>query len=440
MNIGTNSLFKLLTSKLDSVLGDKVEESKNTNIKLADNKNISTMIKDKTIQVVLSSFFKELSNDKKISNSIKEILENNKKNFDIKNMKNEIKDIIKFLESEPKLSKQLDVLKELLIDIDTIDEKKLKNMIKNSGVFLESKLLKSDTPLSSNIKILLSQINIVLDDKIEQDKLPNLKEEIKNSLSSIIEKIINIQDEELPSNVKNDIKAKLTEYKKELSQTVDFKDNKKVLPLLKNIENYITTIKDEFSKIEVSTKTFFVNNTLLDSKSIVSTDLKTIILQIDEFIQNNDVGDLPKELKSQIEKIQTQIEYFQLLSIVSNANYSALPFDWDNIENADIKFDRVKDNFSCQINLELKKQGELRVLLQLDNKKNLEITIGVESNEFKKSIQSNLQKLRIGINNIGLIVQSINVFDISDKTKSYEQNIYENQSNTKIDFGYDIKV
>jgi len=454
MNIGTGSLFKILTSKLDSVLNDKIEEKNSTTIKLENKDSITSMIKEKTMQVVLNSFFKELSNDKKTSSSIRDILETNKKNFDIKNMKSEINGIVKFLETQPKLAKQLSALKEFLVDIETIDEKKLKTMIKNSGVFLESKLLKSDTPLSSDIKAGLSNIKDLLDsydieDDLDIDQEVKTKRivdfqkrvvDLKNSFDNILEKIDNIQEDELPKIVKDEIKNKLFEFKDNISTINNTTPKERAIPLLQNIEKYLTTIMDEFSKIELPTKTFFVNNTLLDSKSIVSTDLKTIILQIGEYIDENENIELPKELKTQIEKVQIQIEYFQLLSIVSNANYTSLPFDWDNIEHTDIKFDKVKDNFSCQINLQLKKQGELRVLLQLDNKKNLEINIGVESEEFKLNIQENLQKLRVGINSIGLMINGLNVFSLYEKTKSYEQNIYEDQSNKKIDFGYDIKV
>ena len=73
----------------------------------------------------------------------------------------------------------------------------------------------------------------------------------------------------------------------------------------------------------------------------------------------------------------------------------------------------------------------------LEKKTNLNINIGIEHLEFKQKIQNNLQKLRSGINSIGLSLQSLNIFDINNNPNT-PSNIYNTSDN--LSFGLDIKA
>ncbi len=302
MNINTNTLLNLLLPKLDTASKEKI-------IKLNNNGEIdlSLLLKDKSTQTILNELFKDLLSGLKSKAKVVTLLQNSKQMFDFKNFSSNIKDLLKQIETNPKLEKQVVILKDFLINIKNLDEKSLKANIANSGIFLESKLLKNNV------------------------------------------------------NITNDIKA--------------------------------------------------------------------VVLQIQE---------LSSETK--VDKILTQIEYFQALSYASMSNYTYLPFGWDEIEDGDVQFNcDDKDNFSCHIDLILKKYGELKVMLILDKKNNININMGIKNDKLKQKIQKNLQLLRQGIGKIGLSLQQLNVFDIkSDKNKTYEEKAY--ATNDNLNFGIDIKA
>lgn len=172
-----------------------------------------------------------------------------------------------------------------------------------------------------------------------------------------------------------------------------------------------------------------------------SSDIKNILLQLKEMISlQNSTEPLTKELKTSIDKALSQIDYYQISSYVTNSNHSYLSFLQDDFEDVDIKFQGTKDDeFSCLIDLTLKEKGDLKILLQLDKKSQIQINIGVENDDFKKEIQEKLQKLRVQIDRLGLSIISLNIFDLDDKSKeSIELQTYQNIQN--LDFGLDIKV
>jgi len=172
-----------------------------------------------------------------------------------------------------------------------------------------------------------------------------------------------------------------------------------------------------------------------------SSDMKNILLQIKEMVSlQSSEETVMKELKLSIDKALSQIDYYQISSYVTNSNHTYLSFLQDDFEDVDIKFQTTQDDeFSCLIDLSLKEKGDLKILLQLDQKSQISINIGVENDDFKKVIQETLQKLRIQIHRLGLSIISLNIFDLDDKSKkSIELQTYQNIQN--LDFGVDIKV
>lgn len=287
----------------------------------------------------------------------------------------------------------------------------------------------------------MSNIQTQLDSSKQVDDMPKNKmfNNIKNSVVLIQDKIENIKVN-IPESLKTEVKVEIGKVLEQIKATPLNQPQEKNISTLSDIKNSINNIETKLTKLDIQNPQNLLNsNNILNSKSIVSNDLKAAVLQIQEQIDNKTV-ELPKEVKIQLDKIQSQIEFYQLLSYTSTSNHTFLPFSWEDLDDADIKFDsKNKDEFSCQINLSLTNVGELKVLLQLDNQNNLNINMGVESQSFKNLIQTNLQKLRIGISSIGLMVQSLNIFDIQDdQNKTYEQNAY--GTDNKLNFGLDIKA
>ncbi|MGB3750187.1 MAG: flagellar hook-length control protein FliK, partial [Arcobacteraceae bacterium] len=246
---------------------------------------------------------------------------------------------------------------------------------------------------------------------------------------------------QITQQVQGYIKADSIQINKELN-TIEKKIN--TLQESKSNELKISIVKDLIldtvklvDKINTSNIQELLKNNLGNIKNI-SEDVKVNLLLLKEVVEKNTpLESQNKELKVIIDKTLSSIDYYQLSSFSSNANHSFLAFMQDELENVDIKFNNQKDEFSCMITLSLKEYGDLKVLLVLDEKSELSINIGVEQEEFKKMIQISLQKLRAQINDVGLLLVNLNVFDINNE-KSDELKAY--GGNTAIDFGLDMKV
>jgi len=171
----------------------------------------------------------------------------------------------------------------------------------------------------------------------------------------------------------------------------------------------------------------------------IATDLKAVVLQIQEKIETSNEP-ASKELRTFVDRISSQIDYFQLLSYTSNSSHTYLSFLQDSIEDADIKFHKSDDDtFSCQINLSLKEQGEVKILLLLDKEINLGVTIGVDNNSFKEKISNNLQMLRQGLNKAGLLLHSLNIFEL-EQNKAQMDKVHSYQGDAHATFGLDLKA
>ena len=316
MNINTSTLLDMLAPKLTTATKTTIE-----NLSKDGKVDVTTLLKDTNIKTLLNSLVQDLTTGAKTKETVSQLLQNSKPIFDLKNLSNDIKDILKHIQANPKLEKQTAVLKQFQVDIKNIDEKVLKEKVFNSGVFLESKL--------------------------------------------------------------------------------------------------------------AITKDSFVSK--------VQGDIKAVLLQVEEQLNTKGV-DVPKEIKAQVDKLIGQIEFYQLLSYSSDSNHTYLPVDWDDMEDANIKFkSNEKENYSCHIGLTLKDYGDIKAMLLLDNNNNLNINISAMDKDFKNRLQENMQTLRQGINKIGLSLQSLNVFDMQDiKTQTYEQKAY--SSNEKLNFGIDLKA
>jgi len=524
-------------SKVDSTLKAKIEK-----LSVDGKVDLSVVSKEKGIQTLLSQLFKDISTGTKNKTEVVNLLESSKQSLKFKNISTDLKQIINLvnieLKNNPEVEKLTTMLKTSLLDIKNIDEKILKSTFQNSGVFLESKLAKSNETVSSNLKNLLGQLNDKLKilgslDKTIQNvptdpkaqKMPNIPSEVKmelasskmqnisteakneikldvqnilkkiessqqspkietqlNTLKTVLVDIKNIELKFVKLDIKNEITANLKEVVQQVKNNILNSSlqnvNKTIIQISDQLENIkstnITEIKSEVKKldakleilnneknievrtavtkdlIQTATKVIdkisnmniqeLLKNNISNLKNI-SGDLKTIMLQIKEIIEqpiNSET--VSKELKNNVEKVLSQIDYYQLSSYSSNSNHSYLSFLQDDIEDMDIKFNN-KDNeeFSCLIHLSLKEKGDLKILLLLDQKSGLNINIGVEQKEFKMMIQDALQKLRVQINSLGLSILSLNIFDLEDESKkSNKLKAYGNNQN--LDFGLDIKV
>lgn len=518
MNINTATLLSMLSTSNDTSVKEKV-----TKLSVDGKVDVAALVKDKTIGSLIGSLFQDISSGIKTKDEISTLILNNKQTFNFKNLSDDIKLLVKFLQtnisSNEKLTQPLQILKSSLVDIKNIDEKVVKNNISNSGVFLESKLLKESIPLTKNIQEIVSmvkeQLTLVKSStnfinieplktqsvnlNIQQDIPKDIKLEVKNAIENILKDIKNITQntptinkqlatlkdidtsinklqnrldtnniksdignnlKELVSNIKSNtgvvnleniknnlliIEQKIISLPLETSKDLkaEIKDIKNNFTELKNSNNPIqkqeilTNILQKFSTIEILLPRV-LNEKYMGISENLTKDIKSAVLQIQETIEGSKEP-ISKELKATVEKVLSQIELAQLQSYTTNSTHSYISFLQDNIEDANIQFSSSKDeSVSCQINLSMKEFGEIKVLMILDKEKNINVNLGIENKIFKEMIQEKLQILRLGLNNIGLILQSLNLFDI-DNNSNKSASPY-GTSEQSVSFGLDIKV
>ena len=345
--------------------------------------------------------------------------------------------------------------KDIKLEVKNAIESLLKDFKNVKGEQNSQKAMQSLLPLETKINTLLQNLTnlevkipslqttnfpTVKSDIITTIKelFVNLKEQITNKSFTEIKNIFTLIESKITPLVEQNITAK--SIKNDLSNTLELFKSVTTDSASKQqtvLQNILSSSQVFQSKIDTLPQVLFENN--LSKTANFINDLKMTSAVIEEFIRNSNEP-ATKELKTIIDKINTQIDFYQLLSYSTNSTHTYLSFLQDGIEDADIRFNKNSENsFSCQINLTLKEHGDLKILMILDNKKNITINIGLEQEKFKTTVQENLQKLRMGINNIDLLIQSLNIFSINSSEQTSIQNSYGNSDNS-FSFGLDIKA
>jgi len=351
----------------------------------------------------------------------------------------EIKAAIK---QNPNLSNIINNLKNLTSEISTLENKTLSN----------NNITQEKTQLTQNIKESLTNLkNELLATKTIDSKLAN----------QIIDKLLNIQNLfskiELPSQLQT------------LQQTLQNQGGNFQSLFSSNIDNLIVNLKEAIINSSTNPTNLNLQQTVLKTidkleslinnlnpnanqnnpkqniQNSLQNDMKTVLLQMQEELSAKTDPKSAETLKH-VDKMVTQIEYFQLLSVSSNSNSVYIPFLWDMLEDGNISMKKLQeDRFYCEINLSLKEFGETQLLLSMYDKNKLDLTVYASKESFKQSIKEHFSKLRVALNSAGLIPVNIKIIDLKKEeektTQNKPQDIYNNQSiNSSLGFGLDIKV
>lgn len=308
-------------------------------------------------------------------------------------------------------------------------------------VNLENKLLQ-------NQNIQVDKANLTND---IQQTLLSLRNEIANlggsdnkAINQIIDRLLNIQNlfskveipldmkslqqVNLPNNFQSNFASNINNLIVNLKESIV---NLSVNPDNLNLHN---TIFKNIEKLEAITQNILQQPALFDkntTQNSLQNDMKTVLLQMQTELQSKtDTNSL--ELSKQVDRMVTQIEYHQLLSITSNSNNVYLPFIWDMLDDGTISMKKLEENrFFCEINLSLKEFGQTQLLLALYDKNKLDMTIYVSNENFKQTFRENLTKLKQALNSVDLIPVNVKVIDMKKEPKKevkvtntnpYEQN------------------
>lgn len=171
-------------------------------------------------------------------------------------------------------------------------------------------------------------------------------------------------------------------------------------------------------------------------KEILSQDLKSVLLKAGEEIAKSAHPNQAEILKH-VDKLLLQIDYFQLLSHLSNSSSLYLPFSWDSLEEGNINIKKDKNStFYCDIDLKLKEYGELKLKLALYEENQINIHIYSQNKEFKEIVKQNIASLRSALIELQITPREIRILDTPKNTSlsPYEK------SEPKIDMGFEVKI
>ncbi|MDD2449521.1 MAG: flagellar hook-length control protein FliK, partial [Sulfurimonas sp.] len=171
-------------------------------------------------------------------------------------------------------------------------------------------------------------------------------------------------------------------------------------------------------------------------KEIIANDLKSILLQTKEEIVKSTSPNQADILKN-IDKLALQIDYYQLVSHLSNSSSLYLPFSWQELKDGQIELKKdVDDKFYCDISLKLINYGELNLKLVLYEENQLNIKILSDNQELKELIKENIPSLRSALIGSNITPREIRIQDATKKmpTSAYEVNTQ------SINIGFEIKA
>ena len=547
MLVTNNTLLNILLPNDNKVLKEVLKE--------ADSKTLEQIVKNNSASIndVLKDLFDGLKNGTKSNNTIENMLKNSSVFKDLGTVSNNLSSLLENISQDESLQKFKPLIENFLKNIKDMDANTLKEQLKNSGIFLESKLA---TPVNAKLESVLTQIqNLLKDINTPQSKQVNellnkllqtphnqttsQNTEFGANLKSLTTALQNLNSSLTPtqtqdlSNLTNQLKtivnnAALVESKIENSipmdksiqtpmQNIQLKDginvqtkdlllqikndilqnptlqNKNILPIIDNLlkmpdlfskgENLqnlmstnnlstfsnnftsnltplLTTLKENLELLNPTNANLQNNLTKLVDKvehliqdmvnnpkgePKITEDIKTVLLKIQEELASK-TDSKSQEIGKQVDKLLTQIDYQQLLTLSSNSNCVYLPFLWDMLEDGNISMKQADENkFYCQINLTLKDFGKVDLMLALYDKNKLDLTVYAQREHFKTALKDNMQQLKIALNNVHLIPVNIKLLDLKDENESkdkpvqaYINNGYNQNSN--LNSGVDIRV
>lgn len=338
------------------------------------------------------------------------------------------------LPQDKQFSETISNLKNVLSSLQNrqiVSTERIENILQNLSSQIQTNPVKNE--VQSQIKDLLLNLKneILLDKNIPNKQavltqLDNLLQN-KNLDSTSLKPLINNLSSNLDSLIKN-LKTTIEQMNLGNTNQNSFeKINKTLVRLEQTIENFTQNLNR--------------NEKPQNSSTTLQNDMKTVLLKMQEELVNNPDAKVAENSK-QIDKIITQIEYHQLLSLVSNSNNVYIPFIWDILEDGSISMREGKDEkFYCEINLNLKEFGETRLLLGLYDKNKLDLTVYASKEHFKKAIQENIYKLKRALNSVELIPVNIHILNFENEKKEEvkKTDIY-TQNSDNLGFGIDIKV
>lgn len=330
MIVSNNTLLNILLPNDNKVLKDVLKE--------ADTKSLEQMIKNNSTSVndVLKELFDNIKNGTKSNTTIENILKNSNIFKDLGNVSNNLSNLLENISDDENLQKFKPLIENFLKNIKDMDANTLKEQLKNSGVFLESKLSSNSNTKLENI---LTQIQNLVKDITPQAKQVNelinkllqtpittqnttTNQEFSNNLKSLNTALQNLNSSLTPtqtqnlSNLTTQLKdfinsGSLIESKIENTQNLPQKELTTVqTPQTKEIVNPLIkeNINLQTKELLVQIKNEIIQNPILQNKNILPIidnllkmpDLFTKADSLQTFLSNNNLSTFSNNFASNL--------------------------------------------------------------------------------------------------------------------------------------------
>ena len=285
MFISSNNLLNILIPNDNKVLKEALKE--------ADSKTLEQMVKNNSGSVndVLKNLFENLKNGTKSNASIENMLKNTSALKDLGNVSTNLSNLLESVSKDESLQKFKPILESFLKNIKDMDANTLKEQLKNSGVFLESKL--ATTP-NAKLENILTQIQNL----VKEINTPQAKQ-----VGELLTKLL-----QTPQNQAN-------------STNADFTNNLKSLTTaLQNLNTSLTPSQTQnLSTLTNQLKTLVNTGTLVESKIENSVPL-------DRSVQSSTQRNIQPNTQAPIQNLKDTLSSLQ------------------NLQSKDILTAQVKEN------------------------------------------------------------------------------------------------
>lgn len=409
INLSLNKQLDIIMPSTNRALAVALEQ--------ATPKELDTILKDKDLKSIMDSLLKGSAKNSASDKTLLELVKNNPTLKDLGNVSSTIKELLNTLKADKNPLPIETTLKKFLIDIKELNEPILKQKFENSGIFLESKLKNVQNP-QLELKNLLQSLEKSIA-KIDTPNAKLLNQNIKELLANPI--LRDASNATLLQPPKDDLAAL-----KELAKGVEKVLSKVEVVFLKEASTIVAKLAPFKNPQRLAVQE--------SVKEILSEDLKAVLLKAGDEISKSSHPN-QSELLKHVDKLLLQIDYYQLLSHLSNSSSLYLPFSWEQLEEGNINIKKDKeDKFYCDIDLKLKEYGELKLKLALYEENQINIHIYSDSAEFKEIVKENIGLLRSSLIESNITPREIRIFDAVKKNSPYES------SDNRINIGFEVKV
>ena len=315
---------------------------------------------------------------------------------------------------------KVDVNKNLRLNHESVKLADKKQILKND---LQAKDLKRVGNRNFSIKDLL--------DSLFKDLISNQKS--KDMVLKILKK----------ENILENLKDTTQDLKLILNNLKNSKLLTKSTISLEKVLLDIDKLNAKSLQKQIKKSGIFLESRLLDSssnpKEVILDDVKATLLLLKEKLDQN--GDLvSKDTLVKIDRVLTNINYYQLVSFSMGANMSYLPLLWEELDEGQINIKRLKQKrYFCEINLKLKSIGKVDLLIMLFDDISINLSIFVQNDNFLKKIRENLGLLKQGISSVGLIPSNIYLYNYL-KEKKIKKEIIDYASSESQGVGISLHV